>query len=94
MHFIVTCNDKDGALDIRKANRDDHITFLKSNAATIQVAGPLLSDDGDMIGSCLICEADDKATLEAILANDPYAKAGLFQSVSIQPWKWVIGAPA
>lgn len=92
MHFIVTCRDKDGALDIRKANRDAHLAFAAENRATIQVGGPLLSDNGDMIGSCLICEADSKTDLEALLANDPYAKAGLFQSVSIEAWKWVIGA--
>ena len=94
MHFIVTCKDKDGALDIRKANRDAHITFLKANADVIKIAGPLLDDDGGMIGSMLICEADSKQALEAILASDPYAKADLFQHSSIQPWKWVIGAPA
>lgn len=94
MHFIVTCIDKEGALDTRLDNRDDHIAFLKANAASIPVAGPNLSEDGSMIGSTLICEADDKASLEALLANDPYAKAGLFQTVTIQPWKWVVGAPA
>ena len=94
MYFIVTCLDKDGALDIRKETRDEHLAFAHANAATIKVGGPLLSDDGDMIGSLLIAEADDKATLETFLAKDPYAKAGLFQSVTIQPWKWVLGAPA
>ncbi|WP_316858335.1 YciI family protein [uncultured Cohaesibacter sp.] len=93
MHFIVTCTDKEGALDIRKANRDAHLAFAKENAATLQVGGPLLSDSGDMIGSCLICEADDKQALEAFLAQDPYAKAGLFSSVTILPWKWVLGKP-
>ena len=94
MHFIVTCQDKDGALDVRMANRDAHLAFIKANEATIKIAGPILSDEGAMIGSHLICEAEDKAALEAILAEDPYAKAGLFQSVSVQAWKWAIGAPA
>ena len=93
MHFVVTCLDKANALEIRKANRDAHLAFAADNIATIKVGGPLLSDDGDMIGSCLICEAEDKAALESFLATDPYAKAELFQSVTIQSWKWVIGAP-
>ena len=25
--------------------------------------------------------------------NDPYAKAGLFASVEIRPWKWLIKNP-
>ena len=93
MHFVVTCFDKDSALETRKANRDNHLAFVAENTATIQVAGPFLSDDGDMIGSLFICEAENKASLEAIMAQDPYNKAGLFQSTTIQPWKWVIGAP-
>ncbi|WP_119306129.1 YciI family protein [Cohaesibacter haloalkalitolerans] len=93
MHFIVTCKDKEGALEIRKANRDAHLAFARANAAILQVGGPLLSDEGEMIGSCLICEAEDKAALDAFLAQDPYAQAGLFESVTSQPWKWVLGKP-
>lgn len=94
MHFVVTCLDKDGGLEIRKANREAHLAFVKENSASIPVAGPLLDDEGTMMGSTLICEAEDKAALEAMLANDPYAKAGLFKDVTIRGWKWVIGAPA
>jgi len=94
MHFIVTCHDKDGALEARMANREAHLAFIKANEATVKIAGPLLSDEGAMIGSHLICEAEDKAALEAVLAEDPYAKAGLFQSSTILAWKWAIGAPA
>lgn len=93
MHFIVTCLDKDGAIEIRKANRDAHLAFVKANSSSILIGGPLLSDEGGMIGSHLIAEADDQASLEALLAEDPYAKAELFQSVTIHPWKWVVGAP-
>nr|WP_321455233.1 YciI family protein [uncultured Cohaesibacter sp.] len=93
MHYIVTCKDKEGALEIRKANREQHLAFARANAATLQVGGPLLNDAGEMVGSCLICEAEDKAALDAFLAQDPYAKAGLFESVTSQPWKWVLGKP-
>ena len=44
-------------------------------------------------GSLLIAEAVDLKTLQTVLAEDPYARAGLFESVDIKPWKWVIGAP-
>ncbi|WP_114008239.1 YciI family protein [Cohaesibacter intestini] len=94
MHFYVTCTDKDGALETRMANREAHLAFVAENTDTIKIGGPFLSEEGAMLGSMLICEADDKESLEAFLANDPYAKAGLFASVEIRPWKWVIGAPA
>lgn len=44
-----------------------------------------------MCGSLLIMEAESRAEVEAWAAADPYAKAGLFQSVEIRAWKRVIG---
>jgi uncharacterized protein YciI len=32
-----------------------------------------------------------QAAAEAFAAADPYAKAGLFSSVSIQPWRIAVG---
>lgn len=93
MHFIVYAKDKAGHTDMRAANRPDHVAWLKS--CTVRVAGPLLADDNEtMIGSMLIVEADSRAEVEAMLPDDPYAIAGLFESVEIWPWKWVLGAPA
>ena len=34
-------------------------------------------------------EFDDMAQAQAFADNDPYAKAGVFESVSIKPWKKV-----
>ena len=39
-------------------------------------------------------EAADKAAAAAISAQDPYAKAGLFESVEIRAWNWVFNNPA
>ncbi|WP_350335647.1 YciI family protein [Coralliovum pocilloporae] len=89
MHFVVTALDKDGALDVRKANRDAHLAFLADNAVKVKIAGPLLEGD-NMIGSLLIVEADSREAVEAMLAEDPYAKADLFQDVTIRSWKWAV----
>lgn len=55
--------------------------------------GPFLDAAGNPNGSLVIIEAKDQAEAEAIAANDPYAKAGLFASVEIRPWKWLIKNP-
>jgi uncharacterized protein YciI len=39
-----------------------------------------------MIGSFFMVEATDKAEVIAFNANDPFAKVGLWQSVSIHPF--------
>jgi hypothetical protein len=39
-----------------------------------------------------ILEADDVAAVEAFARDDPYGRAGLFQSRDIRPWRVTIGA--
>ncbi|WP_417258506.1 YciI family protein [Celeribacter sp.] len=91
MKFALFCKDKSGALAIRKANRDAHLAYI-DDTGVVEQAGPFLDELGEMCGSLVILNVDDMAAAEAWAANDPYAKAGLFESVSIQAWKKVIGA--
>ncbi len=94
MLFAVTCKDRPDHESVRRDNRPAHVGWLSNDAVKIHAAGPLLSDDGErMVGSLLIVDAPDEVALRAELANDPYAKAGLFESVSVSRWKWVVGAP-
>ncbi len=90
MLVALTARDKPGALDLRMENRPDHVTYLKSSEA-VRMAGPLLSDEGEMCGSLIILEVADMAEAKDWAANDPYAKAGLFAQVTLDPWNKVIG---
>lgn len=90
MHFFVRCVDKPGHLEVRQANRAAHLEFLKANIDKILMAGPTLTDDAQsMTGSVLVFDVADRARLDALLAEDPYAKAGLFQSVEVSVYKKV-----
>ncbi|MFT4619829.1 MAG: hypothetical protein ACI9KS_002353 [Sulfitobacter sp.] len=90
MLIALTCRDKAGALPVRQANRDAHLAYIAETGVVAQ-AGPFLDADGAMCGSLVILEVDDMAAAETWAANDPYAKAGLFDSVSLDVWKRVIG---
>ena len=46
-----------------------------------------------MIGSVLILKARDETEARAILAEDPYGRAELFESVKLLPWRWVVNPP-
>ena len=93
MHFVIYCLDKPDHASVRAENRPDHVAFLKASADKIVAAGPLLSDDGEgMVGSTLIMGFANRGEAEAWANEDPYAKAGLFQSVDIRPWKKVFPA--
>ena len=92
MLFVVHCKDKAGSLDVRKANRGIHLEWLKELGPRLTLAGPLLTPDGTgPLGSMIIIEAETLAAARATMAADPYAKAGLFQSVDIHPWTRVFG---
>ena len=59
----------------------------------MKLGGPVLDDAGEKpIGSLLIIEQADKASVQELIAEDPYAQAGLFERVEILGWKRVVGA--
>jgi len=91
MLFAIICTDKPGSLDLRLATRPAHLAYLEK--VTVKGAGPFLDAAGNPNGSLVIIEANDLAAAQAIAADDPYAKAGLFASVDIRPWKWLIKNP-
>jgi len=89
MLIAIIARDTPGAPNIRKANREAHLAYIKETGVVTQ-AGPLLDDAGEMIGSLVILEVQDMAAAQVWADNDPYAKAGLFASVELIEWKKVI----
>ena len=90
--FLILCTDKPGARDLRAATRPDHLAHLASGGVEVKLGGPWLDEaDGGPLGSMLVVEADDIAAARAFAAEDPYAKAGLFASVEVSPWRLVMG---
>lgn len=88
MAFMIYCLDKPGHGEVRAANRNAHLAYLDGFAKQLMMAGPLLSEDGAaMIGSLLLMDFAARAEAEAFSTGDPYRKAGLFQSVTITPWR-------
>ncbi|WP_224824245.1 YciI family protein [Cognatishimia sp. MH4019] len=91
MFFAIVTKDKPGALEVRKANRDAHLAYIKSSGVVAQ-AGPFLDENGQMCGSLLILDVETLSEAQDWAAQDPYALAELFESVSIQAWNRVIAA--
>jgi uncharacterized protein YciI len=83
-------NETDGA-ELRAATRPAHLEWAAGLGERLRMAGPLLSEDGAMIGSLFLVEAEDLASAQALAAEDPYAKAGVFARVDIRETRWLIG---
>jgi hypothetical protein len=94
MLFVIQCVDKPGHQALRASNRPAHLDYLNSFGTRIVVAGPTLTEDGTApTGSVIILDAADAREAAAFAAGDPYAKAGLFASTTIAPWRKVIMNP-
>jgi uncharacterized protein len=90
MRFALVCLDKPNALQTRVENRAAHLAHIEASGV-VEQAGPFIDAAGQMCGSLVILGVQTRAEAEAWAEADPYAKAGLFQSVMIQEWKRVIG---
>ncbi len=90
MRVALMCHDKPDHLEVRKANRDAHLAYIK-DTGVVEMAGPLLNSDGVMSGSLIILDVTDMAAAQSWADNDPYKAAGLFASATITEWNKVIG---
>lgn len=90
MRVALICIDKPGHLHVRQENRPAHLEHIQKSGI-VEMAGPFLTEGGDMAGSLVILNVDRLDQARDWAAQDPYAKAGLFQSVDIREWKKVIG---
>ncbi|MFT4182048.1 MAG: YciI-like protein [Rhizobium sp.] len=95
MLFAFVCKDKPGHLNVRMDTRPAHLEHLnKLNAeGTLKMAGPFLDGDGKPNGSLVIVSAETIEAARALADSDPYAKAGLFESVEVKPYNWVFNNP-
>lgn len=89
MPYALICRDKAGALEIRQANRAQHLEYIDLTGC-VSLAGPFL-EDGQMCGSLVVLDVETREAAESWAAQDPYAQAGLFERVEIMEWKRVVG---
>jgi len=93
MLYALICNDRPNSVELRQKTRPEHLAYLATLGDAVKLAGPFLNDAGDSVGTLMVIEAADQSTAETIAADDPYKKAGLFASVEIRPWRWVLKNP-
>jgi uncharacterized protein YciI len=67
--------------------------FLQDHRDQIIVSGLFLSDDATWTGGIILAEAPDRAAVETLVLSDPFAQAGLYESVEIYRWRFG-GRPA
>ena len=87
MHFVIHCIDKPNASQTRTRHFEAHKAYLSDSEIKVIISGPLVAEDNaTAIGSCFLIQAEDLAQVKEFNRNDPYFKAGLWESVSIHPF--------
>jgi uncharacterized protein len=98
MWYAIYAVDKAGTLEQRKQARPAHLARLTElNAAgRLLLAGPFPAIDADdpgpagFSGSLVVAEFSDLATAQSWVQDDPYIKAGVYEKVSVTPFRKVL----
>jgi uncharacterized protein YciI len=91
MQFILIAYDGEdpAALERRMRVREEHfrrIEILKRSGEFL-FGGAILDDNGKMIGSMILYEFPDRATMDERLKDEPYLKADVWRKVEIRPFR-------
>lgn len=95
MYYAIISEDVEGSLPLRSSARPAHIERLKQlrDDGRLLVAGPHPAldtpepGDAGFTGSLIVAEFDSLASAQAWADADPYVDAGVYQKVTVKPFK-------
>ncbi len=92
MLYVIHGIDKPQS-PLREELIDEHRRYLDASSVTIVSSGPLLDEtDGQMIGSLVIVDCQGRDEVDAMMADEPFNLAGLYESLHINLWHQRVGA--
>ncbi|MDE0059091.1 MAG: YciI family protein [Defluviicoccus sp.] len=84
MLYVLHMIDKPGVLDKRMAALPAHRDYLEQAPIEVVMSGPLQAEDGEtIVGSLYLVEVEKREDIDAFLAEDPLANAGVWDRVDI-----------
>ena len=97
MYYLVLAKDAADSLELRKSARADHLARLQAlrDQGRLLTAGPMPAVDSEdpaeagFTGSVIIAEFDSLEDARAWAEDDPYRKAGVYESIEVVPYKQV-----
>ncbi|GAA0702742.1 YciI family protein [Marinobacterium maritimum] len=98
MYYAIIAEDKANVLDKRMAARPDHLARLEQlkQQGRLLVAGPHPAIDSEdpgpagFTGSLVIAEFDSLEAAQQWADTDPYCAAGVYDKVTVKPYKKVL----
>ncbi len=97
MYYAFVCQDVDDSLEKRLSVRPEHIARLEAlrDEGRLLTAGPNPAIDSEdpgpngFTGSIIIAEFDSLDAAKTWADADPYLAAGVYESVTVKPYKKV-----
>ncbi|WP_273786050.1 YciI family protein [Brucella intermedia] len=93
MQFTIIARDDtaSGTLERRLAARAEHMERIHALKAdgTILDGGALIDDEGNMIGSVVLCEFPDRSELDAYIRSEIYFTQSVWKDISVLPFRRV-----
>ena len=98
MFYAIISQDVDNSLPLRKQARPDHLARLEQlkNEGRLLIAGPHPAIDSDdpgeagFTGSLVVAEFASLEEAQTWADADPYVAAGVYQQVTVKPFKKVL----
>lgn len=98
MLYAVIGADKENSLEKRLAARPEHLTRLQKlkDEGRLVLAGPFPSIDSNdpgkagFSGSLIVAEFESLETASTWANEDPYMQTGVYESVTVKPFKKVL----
>ena len=88
MPYIIQIRYKADHEHVYDEWRPQHLEYLTANRDKLLAGGALLDDEGNAPhGGCIIIDTDDRQEAESFVENDPFSRAGLFESVAVSRWR-------
>jgi uncharacterized protein YciI len=91
--FVIYAKDRANSAQARATSMDAHKAYGAEISDLIRTAGVLLDEAGVSVGSMFVIEARDKQSVDALVAREPFVTEGVFESVEVHAFRWVIGVP-
>lgn len=89
--YLLCCEDAPGSAQPRAQHMRDHLAHIERHLDRIMVAGPALDGSGLIDASVFVVRAADEADARALLAADPYYRAGVWSRVAVRCFRGVCG---
>jgi hypothetical protein len=98
MYYAIISEDHPGSLGKRLQTRPEHLARLTQlqDEGRLLIAGPHPAIDSEepgdagFTGSLVVAEFSDLASAKSWADADPYITAGVYQQVTVKPFKFVL----